>query len=190
MVLVVIDGLDGSGKSTQALRLYKFLRGRGKSVCLRIHPSSDNFLGLQTRKSLQSKGRNAHLSAALFYMFDVFRSIILYSRQKYDYIVFVRYLMGTAYLPTPLCLVAYKFFATLVPRPDFTFFLDVTPEEASKRVKTRQKQEMFETPEELKQVRQRSLSLAKRGRWTIIDAERPIEEVEEQILRTLSKKKV
>ncbi len=126
--------------------------------------SDDNFLGLQTRKSLYSKGRNAHLTAALFYMLDVFRSILLYSRQKYDYMIFVRYLMGTAYMPSPRSVIAHDFFASIVPRPDFMFFLDVTPQEAYRRVKTRRRQEMFENPKELELVRQRALSLAMRGK--------------------------
>lgn len=185
-VLVVIDGLDASGKSTQALRLCNFLRNRGRSVCLRLHPSNDNCFGLQTRKFLYSKGRSAHLAAALFYMLDVFRSILLYSWRKCDYVIFVRYLMGTSYLPSPLFAVAYDFFASIVPVPDFMFFLDVTPKEAYRRIQTRKKQEMFENLEELEQVRRRALSLTLRGKWTIINADKPIDDIEEEILKSLS----
>jgi dTMP kinase len=188
LVLVVIDGLDASGKSTQALRLCDFLRNHGNSVCLRFHPSDDNFLGVETKKFLYSRGKSAHLAAALFYMLDVVRSVLLYSWRKYDYVIFVRYLMGTSYLPSPLFTVAYDFFASIVPMSDFMFFLDVTPREAYRRIlKTRKRQEMFESREKLGLIRRRALSLALRGKWTIVNADKSIKDVEKEILKSLTK---
>ncbi|MEM3640554.1 MAG: thymidylate kinase, partial [Candidatus Bathyarchaeia archaeon] len=62
MVLVVIDGLDASGKSTQAVRLYEFLRECGKTVYLRFHPSEDNFLGIKAKQFLYGSGKSAHFA--------------------------------------------------------------------------------------------------------------------------------
>ena len=173
MVLVVIDGLDASGKSTQALRLEKSLRKHAKTAFLRIHPSNDNFFGTEARHFLYQRGKGAHFASAIFYMFDVVRSIMLFSWQKYDYVIFVRYLMGTAYLPSPIHRIAYQFFASVVPKSDYMFFLDVSPEEADKRIRqTRNETEMFETLEELKKTRRKALALALTGqmdnhrRWT------------------------
>lgn len=187
MVFIVIDGLDASGKSTQALRLYRFLHRRGKSALLRIHPSNDNPFGLRARRFLYSRGRSAHFAAAFFYMLDVIRSILLFSWRRYAYIIFVRYLMGAAYLPAPLHRLAYHFFAFIVPTPKFMFFLDVTPEEAYRRiVQTRIRLEMFESLEELKKVRSKALSLALIDRWIIVDANRTIETIEREIRKKLS----
>jgi len=92
-------------------------------------------------------------------MLDVVRSILLYSWRKYDYTIFVRYLMGTAYLPSPLHIIAYHFFASVVPTSNFMFFLDVKPEEAYRRIKrARERREMFESFEELEQIRRKALS--------------------------------
>jgi dTMP kinase len=185
-MLVVIDGLDASGKNTQALRLCKRLRTRSKTACLRVHPSDDNLFGTETRRFLCLKGKGAHFASAIFYALDVIRSILLYSWQKYDYVIFVRYLMGTAYLPSPLHIVAYNFFALTVPKPDFMFFLDVEPEEAKKRIEqTRSQLEMFESLEELKRIRRKALSLASTGKWTIIDAGKPMSDIEGEIVSTL-----
>ena len=182
MVFIVIDGLDASGKSTQALRLYSFLHNCGKTTLLRIHPSNDNFLGVKTRQFLYARGKSAHFAAAFFYMLDVIRSVLLYSWRKYDYIIFVRYLMGTAYLPTPLHRLAYYFFAFTVPTSQFMFFLDVKPEEAYRRIQqTRRRREMFENLEELEQVRLKALSLALTGKWTIIDGNKPMDAIEGEI---------
>jgi dTMP kinase len=115
-------------------------------------------------------------------MLDVVRSIMLFSWQKYDYVIFVRYLMGTAYLPSPIHRIAYQFFASVVPKSDYMFFLDISPQEADKRIRqTRNETEMFESLEELKKMRRKALTLALMDRWTIIDAGQPISEVEKDI---------
>lgn len=94
--------------------------------------------------------------------------------------------MGTAYLPSPMHKIAYQFFASTVPMPDLMFFLDVKSGEAHRRIlQMRNKLEMFESLEELKRVRCKALSLISMGRWTILDANKSIEEVEEEIQRQL-----
>ncbi len=185
MTYIVIDGLDASGKSTQAYRLSKYLNSRGKRFCLRLHPSSDNFFGIRARQFLYSRGKSAHFASALFYMFDVIRSIILFNARKHGCVIYVRYLMGTAYLPSPLHLIGYHFFALFVPKSNMMFFLDVSPDEAYRRVSTRSKQEMFEGLTELKKIRRKALSLALIGKWTILDAGKPVDEVEREIIRHL-----
>jgi dTMP kinase len=187
LVLIVIDGLDASGKSTQAFELYNFLIKKRKTVYLRIHPSSDNFFGTKTKQFLYLSGKSAHFASALFYMLDVIHSILLYSWRKYDYLIFVRYLMGTAYLPYPVNKIAYYFFALTVPTSNFMFFLDVKPKEAHRRIRqAREQLEMFENIEELEKIRVKALSLALTGKWKIINANNSISEVENEIIKCLS----
>ncbi|MBS7619517.1 thymidylate kinase [Candidatus Bathyarchaeota archaeon] len=185
-MFIVIDGLDASGKSTQALRLLKFFTAKGKTVCLRVHPSSDNFFGFKAKHFLYSRGKNAHFASAIFYMLDVIRSILVYAWRRYDHIIFVRYLMGTAYLPPPLHKIAYYFFAFIVPRSDVMFFLDIDPVEAYRRIcQTREHREMFENLEELEKTREKGLYLALSGKWKIINAGKTKEEVAKDILKLL-----
>ncbi len=100
--------------------------------------------------------------------------------------VFVRYLMGTAYLPSPLHKVGYCFFATVVPTSDFMFFLDVSPEEAYRRIReTRGEREMFEGLDELRFVRRKALSLLSMGGWVVVDGDKPPDSVEEEIRGSL-----
>jgi dTMP kinase len=186
LVLIVIDGLDASGKTTHSLKIRDFLRKKEKTVYLRFHPSNDNLFGIKTEQFLHSNGTNAHFTAAFFYMMDVIRSILLYYWRKYDYMIFIRYLMGTAYLPSPLHIIAYHFFASLVPTSNHMFFLDVCEEEAYKRVHRRQKKvEMFENLKELRRIRHKALYLAEIGNWIILKTNRSIESVNKEIRNLL-----
>jgi dTMP kinase len=166
------------------------LKKQHKTVCFRAHPESDNFFGVKARQFLLSSGKSAHFASALFYMIDVLRSVAKYSWRREDYIVFVRYLMGTAYLPSPLHKIGYRFFAIVVPRGDAMFFLDLKPEEAYRRMAKRNVQEMFEGVASLKKVRAKALALARIGEWVIVDSSQPTEKVavliQQRLLATVS----
>jgi len=189
--LVIIDGLDGCGKSTQANLMLQSLRKLNKTACLRAHPETDNWFGVQARRYLYSEGKSAHFASALFYMVDVIRSILLYSWRRADYVIFVRYLMGTAYLPSPLDTVAYNFFASLVPKSNNMFFLDVYPEEAASRIaKNREQTEMFENLSALRKIRAKALALTRFNKWTIIDSNKSIAKTASEINANLFKQKI
>jgi dTMP kinase len=180
-VLVVIDGLDGSGKSTQAFLLCGRLARNGKSFIVRAHPSKDNFFGRMGRSYLLLGGKGATAAASVFYLADVVRSILLYVWRRVDYVVFVRYLMGTAYLPAPLHRIAYLFFYRVVPTSRHMYFIDVSPEEAYRRLEGRTSREMFESLEKLTEVRGKAVGLALSGGWTVIDGDKSPRVIHEQL---------
>jgi dTMP kinase len=181
-MFVVIDGLDGSGKSTQAEMLVEHLRRIGKTYVLRSHPSDDNFFGIKGREFLFVEGKKAHFTASLFYFTDVIRSITLYAWRRVDYVIFVRYLMGTAYLPSPVYKLTYSFLAKLVPMRGSLIYLKVSPDEAFRRVvSNRIKAERFETMDELSKTSDKALNLVADGKWVIVDGNRSIPEVQDEI---------
>jgi dTMP kinase len=180
-VLVIIDGLDGSGKSTQAQLVCGRLAQNGKSFIIRAHPSKDNFFGRMGRSYLLLEGKAARAAASLFYLVDVVRSILLYRWKRVDYVVFVRYLMGTAYLPSPLHRIAYLFFLRIVPTSRHMYFIDVSPGEAYRRLNGRANREMFETLERLVEVRKKALSLVHSRAWTVINGNRPRRVIHEEL---------
>jgi dTMP kinase len=104
-------------------------------------------------------------------------------------VIFVRYLLGTAYLPESLAPSGYRFFRNLLPFPDIALFIDIAPEVARRRIASRgHAPEMFETPEKLTAIRRVARSLVAEE-WVSIDnsedGERPFREVE-AILRERS----
>jgi dTMP kinase len=183
---VVIDGLDASGKSTQAEMLAEHLRQHGKICIIRSHPSNDNFFGVKGREYLFIESKKAHIAASLFYLADVIRSIALYHWRRVDYIIFVRYLMGTAYLPAPAHKFAYSFFSKIVPTKGELIYLAVSPDEAFRRVvQNRVERERFETLDELSKTSEKALDLVSDGKWIIVDGNRAIPEIHEDILRVV-----
>lgn len=185
MRLIVIDGLDGSGKDTQAFRLRDYLTARGERVVLRIHPSQDSSFGRMSKKALMKGGKVQRFVATLFYGLDVIRSILLYAHGDRT-VIFVRYTMACAYLPEPLIKPVYAIVNTLLPKSDEMFFLDVTPEEALRRVRLRgEAQEMFETLPCMEKARARAMLIA--GKWKVVDGNPAPDVVFESILGKLSR---
>jgi dTMP kinase len=178
--LIVVDGLDGTGKDTQAELIKKRYEALGQSVVVRSHPSSDNYYGRNAKKALLSRGKLNQLKASVFYMMDVIYSLRKYYRHpKSDVLIMVRYLMGTAYLPRRLAPAGYRFFERFVPTSPYMFFLDASPQELVQRIRQRSETEMFETLEALVKVRSKAINLAKG--WYIINTSRPLEETAKEI---------
>jgi dTMP kinase len=192
MRLIIVDGLDGVGKDTHAQLIKERYEKRGENVVVRSHPESDNFFGRTAKKALLGQGKINQLKASLFYALDVMHSLRQYYRKpKYDTLIMVRYLMGTAYLPKRLTKIGYRFFEKLVPTSKYMFFLDAKPEELVERIKQRSETEMFETQEAFLKVRAKALNLTQG--WYIINTGQSIEQTYsaiEKVLDQLDRKPV
>lgn len=186
MRLIIVDGLDGVGKDTHVQLIKEIYEKKGERIIIRSHPTSDNFFGRKAKKALLGKSKIDKLQASIFYMFDVLRSIRKYYRRKdIDTLIMVRYLVGTAYLPSELAKIAYRFFENFVPTSEYMFFLDASSEEMYKRIEDRKEKEMFETLDELEKVRNKALYLVKN--WNIIDASGSVDDTFSQIKKILNK---
>ena len=184
MRFIVVDGLDGVGKDTHAYIIKERYEKKGEKVIIRSHPESDNFFGKKAKKALVGEGKINQVKASMYYMLDVLRSIRKYYQKKdCDTLIMVRYLVGTAYLPSFLSKIIYKFFYNFVPTSEYMFFLDASPEELVKRVEKRETKEMFETFDKFKKVRKKSLILVKN--WNIIKTKGSIEDTALQIEKVL-----
>jgi dTMP kinase len=167
---IVVDGIDGSGKSTYAALIEKYYRDMGESVVVHIHPSSGTW-GRITRRALESRGKAMRAVATIFFIADVLRSLKLLKKEshQYDNVIFVRYIMATAYLPDRLAPFGYSFISRLLPIPRRLVLIDVDPSIANERIAQRsEKKEMFEDPVNLKRARAKLLSLASSD-WKVID---------------------
>lgn len=152
------------------------------------HPSGRCF-GRMSKRFLQSSGRVARFWATMFYIADILDSVRIL-RNRDGTVIFVRYLMGAAYLPSSLAPYGYRLFRNLLPRADVALFIDIDPKVALRRIEARDHtREMFETEEKLVSVREIARSLLS-SEWLVVDnsadGDAPFKEVE----RLLRERKV
>jgi len=166
---IVVDGLDGCGKNTHAHRIAELLSSRGNVVTLVSHPSQRR-MGRLSKRALEGSGPCARLFATVFYTADVIVSVIRMRRQREGTVIFVRYLLGAAYLPTALASHGYAMFRRLLPFPDLALFIDIEPSVALKRIEARDSaREMFENIGELERRRAIAVRLTAADHWVRVD---------------------
>lgn len=166
---IIVDGLDGSGKSTIAHWIGDHYETRGEKVLVQMHPS-ERFTGRIARRALQSKGSAMFVVSTAFFILDVLGSLsrLRRWRRSYDTVVFVRYIMAAAYLPKRYAQQGYDVIAKVLPIPSRLLLIDIDPETAMKRISTREdEEEMFENIPSLTREREKVLMLS--HGWKVLD---------------------
>ncbi|WP_243030235.1 dTMP kinase [Thermus altitudinis] len=185
---LTLEGLDGSGKTTQARLLARFLEEKGIRVRLTREPGG----GLKGVRDLLLEGE-ALSPEAEYLLFSAdraehVRKVILPALEEGYWVISDRYLDSSlAYqgyghgLPLPWLLEVAKR-ATLDLKPRLTFLLDLPPEEALGRVATPDRLERTGL-EFFRRVREGYLRLAEAEpeRFRVVDATRPVAEVQAAI---------
>jgi dTMP kinase len=186
-LFLTLEGLDGSGKSTQAKLLAAFLEGKGLPVVLTREPGG----GLPGVRDLLLRGELSPEAEYLLFSADRaehVRKVILPSLEAGAWVVSDRYLDSSlAYqgfgrgLPLPWLLEVAKE-ATLGLTPRLTFLLDLPPEEALRRVKDPDRLER-EGLAFFQRVREGYLFLAEKEphRFVVLDATESVEAVAQRI---------
>ena len=121
MAWYVVDGMDGSGKSTVAGILKGELEARGRSVLVIAHPNRDTVVGRMELRFLRGDGRLDVIMSTILYVADVLHSLRVMRGRKgrgYDDVIFVRYIMAVAYLPDGMCDRAYGAISRILPMPE------------------------------------------------------------------------
>ena len=187
MTWYVVDGMDGSGKSTVGHLIEEKKIAQGRKVLFLEHPNDSCRSGRLAHKYLLKNGKIVMLLSTTFYIFNVVHSLRFKRkhRKEYDDVVFVRYNMAVAYLPKCLIKAGYKVISFIFPKPDVSIFVDIDPQSAMERILARGGDlEMFETEEKLTKTREKMLMLTKN--WIIIDNTRGLEQTKESVEWILS----
>ncbi len=200
-VFLSLDGLDGTGKSTQARLLADRLRGHGIPVAQCVDPGGTP-LGAKVRELLlfgRETRIDARAEAALFMASraQLVDEVIRPALGRGEVVLCDRFLLSTVVYqgharrpgegldPDDLWRIGEAFTAWLLP--DLTLVLDLPPEEAARR-RGRAPDRVEERGEDyLRRVRDGFLAeAARRSGIVVIDVTPPAEAVHEAIWRAVS----
>lgn len=186
MTWYVVDGMDGSGKTTSSDLIRTELERSGRKVLEITHPNQSCVFGRLAAKTLCMPGKIAELLSTLFYIIDVLHSLDVkkWHGKEYDDIIFVRYSMAAAYVPEFMCRFAYRVIESVLPVPEVKVFVDIKADVAMQRILARgEKLEVFETEEKLEATRAKMLSIS--DGWYVIDNSGTLESTREQTMKFL-----
>ena len=165
---IVFEGIDGSGKSTQADRLVRYLKSKNIKAVVTNEPQSDRPVGMLIRQALKKQISFDEKTIALLFAADRLDHIQRIS-EKLDegfWVVCDRYYFSSfAYNDTALnkeWIISVNSEAMNALKADMTIFLDVPCDISLSRVSKRGEREIFENTERQNRVRNNYLELFKR----------------------------
>jgi dTMP kinase len=181
---IVLEGGDGSGKTTQARSLHSALRRMGYKVHSTAEPSRSTVGRLIRRKVLHAPKTSPEVEALLFAAdrFLHLESEILPVLADGKIVVCDRYMYASfAYQGAQgidsRWLREINRFAV---KPDLAMYLDVPAETGLSRI--RRKKSVLEKLELQRHVRDEYLKLVQGGELALVDSTQPVAEVRENIL--------
>ena len=199
-IFIVLDGMDGSGKSEVMKLLYDYLSKNDKYNILMTREPSNSKYGREIRDILANEGnpntnsdkmlelfikdREEHLKNNIIPFLNKSNgheaNIVIRDRNYYSTIAF----QATQGLDIKMLVELNKEFL----KPDIAFILDIKPDIALERIKTRKK-EKFEQIEFMNKMRNKFLELPKflNDNIKIIDASKDMNEVFEDMREEVNK---
>ncbi len=200
-VFIVLDGMDGSGKSEMVKLLHNYLFSKSKSYrILTTREPTNGTYGKEIRHILKNendpkinaekllglfiKDREEHLNNTIMPFLskpnDHEVNIVICDRYYHSTIAF----QSTQGIGMKMLIEKNKKFL----KPDIAFIMDVNPEIALGRIKERRK-EKFEDLGFMRKLREKFLELPKllRGNIKVIDASKSQNEVFEDIKKEVDK---
>jgi dTMP kinase len=184
---IVIEGLDGSGKSTQMAKLAEFLRKRGNDVVETFEPT-DGKIGKEIRNILKEHRKMDSTDFQMLYVKDReehLREVIEPALREGKIVLCDRYMVSTLAFGSigGADLEKLKIENENFPVPEITVFIDVTPEECIKRIKKRGEGiDLFEKEEKLKIARGTYLKIGETySEFKVVDGNRSKEEIFEDV---------
>ena len=164
-LFIALEGIDGSGKSSQVKLLAEKLEKAGHKVCTTFEPT-DSIIGSMVRNILKGsiKADNRTI-AALFladrldHLLNETNGIVKKLGEGYTVITDRYYFSSYAYHGTHMDMdwvIDSNRMCAGIRRPDINIFIDVPPEVCMKRINdNRNSTELYETLDNLSKVREK-----------------------------------
>jgi len=185
---ICIEGIDASGKTTQAKILARKLRRRGIDAVYTTEPSKGKVGKFIRRHVLDREKRVPIVLEALLFAadrVDHLENEVKPAIQEGKTVVCDRYVYSSlAYQGgAGLTLDWIQRINQFALVPDLAIFLDVSPEIVLRRLK--RKKTVMETGANLQKVREVYLKMVKEGKMITLQGDKPIKEVAKDILKAV-----
>jgi dTMP kinase len=194
---IVIEGIDGSGTTTQSELLKEYLLGKGRKAIVSPEPS-EGIIGRFVRSILQNKDLlnhgNQRFDEQMAYLFAADRYDHLYNQKNgvFKLIEEGYYVISTRYYFSSLAyngntLQEWELIETLnhkFPQPDLVIYLDLPVEISLERMKDRSHKEVYENQAKLTKVRENygKIFANYSGKLLTIDGTKTFDEIHRQIV--------
>lgn len=192
LMYIVLEGIDGAGKSTQTILLQQYLEERGYAVETVVEPTKSDIgklIRLQLKNEESTQDTNQQILALLFAAdrLTLKDKILKAKDDKTRFILSDRsFYSSIAYQDNPnIDLEWLRRINNYMIKPDMMILLDLDEEEAVRRC---DETEVFETKEFLKRTRQKYLKFLEEDNTYRIDALANVEEVHNQIRALVDEK--
>jgi dTMP kinase len=187
---IVLEGGDGSGKTTQARSLHSALRHEGYRIHSTAEPSRSTAGRLIRRRILHGKKTSPEVEALLFAAdrFLHLESEILPALADGKIVVCDRYMYASFAYQGAQGVDSHwlREINRFAVKPDLALYLDVPAETGMSRI--RRKKSLLEKLELQRRVRDEYLRLVHSGELTLVDSTRPKMKVSENILDLVTRK--
>ena len=196
-VFIALEGIDGSGKSTQVKKLAERLTVAGHKVYATFEPT-DSFIGSSIRNILKGVTKaDERVIAGLFvadrlhHLLNDTDGIVKKMIEGYTVITDRYYFSSYAYNGTHIDMdwvIEANKMSTQILKPDMNIFIDVPPEVSMQRISAgRNGTELYETLENLQNVRNKYMEafdkLKNEENICIINGNRSFEEIATDIYK-------
>ena len=193
--LIVLEGIDGAGKTTQAALLETHLRAQGREVFRTAEPTAFPS-GIALRRALGGTDKKSECEMATMFVLDRIahnihptEGLIALLEQGIDIICDRYYYSTLAYQgqSTDYAWVReMNLHCPQITHPDICIYLDLQPEQSLERIRAgRDYLEIYENKETLERVRNAFLSVFRDpmvcDRIEIVDAYRTPEKIAQQV---------
>ncbi|HIH76934.1 MAG TPA: dTMP kinase [Methanomassiliicoccales archaeon] len=192
-VFIVLEGIDGTGKSTISKKLKAWLEEKGREVVLNAEPTGD-WLGAAVRRA-NNEDLDPRTESLLFTADRCQHTLRIEEMLKQGKVVICdRYYGSTvayqgAALEKDMGDNAVSWLLNLngpvIRHPDVTILLTSEPKVAMRRVGNRGVPSKFEREGYLGKVQDNYLMLAREAKWTVIDSSGKLGEVLESVKKAV-----
>lgn len=199
-LFIALEGIDGSGKSTQAKLLTQRLTSLGHRVYTTFEPT-DGLVGSVIRNIMKGRISADHKTIAglfvadrLDHLLNDVNGIVKKLKEGYTVITDRYYFSSYAYHGTHMSIdwvIDANAMSAEILRPDINVFIDVPPETSMQRLSNRGTIELYESLDNLHKVRAKYFEafekLKHEENIVIINGGGTAEEVSNEILNELGK---